>query len=77
MSEEKQDIPKFKSSLEFLDYLIGEFTEMIMTNKVKPKVGDVLKMIELRKKLSADSKTQEKFWELIDQLRQEELQDDA
>jgi hypothetical protein len=38
-----------------------------------PKVGDLVKIIELQRRLSSDSKAEEQFWEIIERLRQEEL----
>lgn len=57
--------------------MLQEIKEAIVTgvrNKtIKPKVGDLLKILELQRKLASDTKAEEKFWEVIEQLRQGEL----
>ena len=37
------------------------------------KVGDLLKVIELKRKLSVEGKGEKKFWDMVNKLRQEEL----
>ena len=66
----------FSSDKERLDKIKGEITDQILNKKIKAKVGDLLKIIELQNKLSTDSGAEEKFWEMIEKLRQEELKDE-
>jgi len=39
-------------------------------------VGDLLKILEIQKKLSSDTSAEEKFWEIIEQIRRTELKDE-
>ncbi|GEM_PF-2130234 len=38
-----------------------------------PKVGELLKVIEMKKKLAIEGKAEKKFWERLNQIRTEEL----
>ncbi|NMC42753.1 MAG: hypothetical protein GYA46_02445 [candidate division Zixibacteria bacterium] len=66
---------QFKTDQERLDFIKTTIMDQIQDNLISLKVGDLLKIFEIQKKLSSDSKTEEKFWEVIEQLRQEELKD--
>ncbi len=66
----------FTSDKEILDYLKRTIVEQIQCGKINLKVGDLLKILEIQKKISSDSGAEEKFWELIEQIRQTELEDD-
>jgi len=56
-----------------LDALIDRLFEDVMRKEEKTKVADLLKAIELRRKLGGgDDRTQE-FWRMIQSLRQEAL----
>ena len=57
-----------------LDDLIAKSFEKIAANSEKlDKIGDLLKMIELRRKLSPTDHEQKKFWKMIDRIRQEKM----
>jgi hypothetical protein len=73
----EQETPKrqFKTDQEMLDHMKTTIMDQIQDGNLNLKVGDLLKIFEIQKKLSSDSKTEEKFWEVIEQLRQEELKD--
>jgi hypothetical protein len=73
----KQETSKrqFKTDQEMLDHMKTTIMDQIQDGNLNLKVGDLLKIFEIQKKLSSDSKTEEKFWEVIEQLRQEELKD--
>lgn len=58
-----------------LEEIKKKIMKQVKSGRIKLKVGDFLKILEIQKKLSSDSKTEEKFWEVIEQLRQEELKD--
>ncbi len=62
-----------KSDQKMLDEIKEKIFKQIKENKIQLKVGDLLKILEIQKKLYADSGTEEKFWEMIEKLRQEEL----
>jgi len=53
--------------------MLDRFDEMVRNRDYIPKVGDLVKIIELQRKLSSDSDAEGRFWEFIERLRQEEL----
>ncbi len=59
--------------LRLLELLINKFIEKLEKNGFEPKVQDALKAIQLKQKLAQTSEAEKIFWELIDQLRKEEL----
>jgi len=64
-----------KTDLEILQKLKDAFMDQLENGEIKLKVGDLLKVLEIQKKLKSDSSAEEKFWEIIEQIRQEELKD--
>jgi hypothetical protein len=58
---------------EILDFLKVKFLNRVKKGEIELKVGDLLKILEIQKKLASDSSAEEKFWEIIEQIRQEEL----
>jgi len=63
----------FSSDKERLDYLKDLFMEQAQKEPINLKVGDFLKILEIQKKVSTDAGAEQKFWEFIEQIRQEEL----
>ena len=61
------------SDLRLLELHINKFIEKLEKNGFEPKVQDALKAIQLKLKLAQTSDAEKIFWELIDQLRKEEL----
>ncbi len=61
------------SDLRVLEMLVNKFIEKLEKNGFVPKVQDALKAIQLKQKLAQTSEAEKIFWELIDQLRAEEL----
>ncbi|UCB53088.1 MAG: hypothetical protein JSV10_03115 [Candidatus Zixiibacteriota bacterium] len=61
------------SDLRLLELLISKFIEKLEKNGFEPKVQDALKAIQLKQKLAQTSEAEKIFWELIDQLKKEEL----
>jgi hypothetical protein len=60
----------------FLDDIICKHYREILKkieNEEELKLGDWLKMIELKRKLAPSDTVQKKFWEKLEQIRQEEL----
>lgn len=59
----------------FLEELIQYVRKKLSSGKYQVKVADAIKAIEVREKMrSRGKKSKEKiFWELIDQIREEEL----
>lgn len=61
--------------LTFLDKLIKNYSSQLLKNgDEKIKLGDLLKMIELRRKLSPENSEQKKFWKMLNKVRKENLQ---
>lgn len=60
----------------FLEDLISEHYKKLL-QRIKDgeniKLGDWLKMIELKRKLTPADAEQKKFWEKLDKIRKEEL----
>jgi hypothetical protein len=61
------------SDLRLLELLINKFIDKLEKNGFEPKAQDVLKAIQLKQKLAQTSEVEKLFWELLDQLRNEEL----
>ena len=70
-----QKQPRFSSDKKLLDFIKDEIEKQVRSGKIKLKVGDLLKILELQNKLSKDSSAEEKFWEMLEKIRQEELKD--
>ena len=64
-----------KTDQEILEDLKDRFMDQVENGEIKLKVGDLLKILEIQKKLASDSSAEEKFWEIIEQIRQGELKD--
>lgn len=69
----KKKLPK--TDQELLQEIKEMIWEQVNNGEIKLKVGDLLKILEIQKKLASDSSAEEKFWEIIEQIRQEELKD--
>jgi len=61
------------SDLEMLDYLRNELYKTFKEDKKKIKLTDLLKVIEMKKKLSVAGEAEKKFWQMINELREETL----
>ena len=64
---------KSLDDLEILEYLKDKLYRAIENDKPQPKVGDLLKVIELKRKLAVTGKAEKKFWDMINAIRKEEL----
>lgn len=63
-----------QATVEKLDKLIEKFYEHILANAESyAKVGDLLKMIELKNKLLPDNSNQKEFWKMMEQIRKQKL----
>lgn len=76
MAKRRKKKLKFKSDLEIIEYLKNLIVSEIQEGTIKLKVGDLLKILEIQKRLSSDSSAEKKFWEVIEQIRKEELKDE-
>ncbi len=59
--------------LEMLEELQKEFLQKLRDNDYEPKVADLLRLLDMKTKLKLSDDGKRKFWELIDQIRREEL----
>jgi hypothetical protein len=75
MSEERKH-HHFSSDTDRLQKVKEEITDQILNREIKVKVGDLVKIIELQNKLFTGPDAEEKFWEMIEKIRQEELKDE-
>jgi len=66
-----------KSDLELLEELQDRIMQELREKEINPKVGDLLKALELKLKLKLPEDEKTKIWELINQLRKEELSSDT
>ncbi len=62
-----------KSDLEVLEEIQDKIIEELRSKEINPRVGDLLKALELKMKLRLPEEERQKIWELINQLRNEEL----
>ncbi len=75
MNESEKEI---QSELDLLDNLIKNYYKQLEKNgDEKVKLGDFLKMIELRRKLSPENSEQKKFWKMINKIRHDNLKSEA
>jgi hypothetical protein len=65
----------YKSDMERLDRLKDLIMQNADNGKIQLKVGDLLKILELQKKLSTDKNAEDKFWQMLEDIRKEELKD--
>ncbi len=64
---------KTLDDLQILEDVRNTLHKIFKNNPEKTKVGDLLKVIELKKRLSVSGSGEKKFWEMINKLREEEL----
>ncbi len=63
--------------LRLMEMLINKFIQKLEKNGFEPKVQDVLKAVQLKQKLAKTSEAEKMFWELIDELRSQELENSS
>ena len=60
-----------------LDDLIRRcYQELLKSIEEHPKLGDFLKMVELRRKLAPGDSDQKQFWKMLEKIRRETLGQD-
>ncbi len=64
---------KIIDDLDILEDLKQAIYNAIKNDEPQPKVGDLLKVIELKRKLSVEGKGEKKFWDMVNKIREEEL----
>ena len=77
MAESSGSVKKRPSDLEVLEEIQDKIIEELRSKEINPKVGDLLKALELKMKLKLPEEEKQKIWELINQLRKEELSSEA
>ncbi len=59
--------------LDVLEYIKNKLYEEFKSGNNKVKVGDLLKVMEMKNKLSVTGKAEKIFWEMINKIRESEL----
>ena len=77
MAKASGSAKKRPSDLEVLEEIQDKIIEELRSKEINPKVGDLLKALELKMKLKLPEEEKQKIWELINQLRKEELSSEA
>ncbi len=72
--EEKSE--EYQSDYDRLERVKAEIMRKIEAGEFSVKVGDLLKVVELQKRMSTDSSAEQAFWDAIEQIRQGELRHD-
>jgi hypothetical protein len=67
------DKTKDPPDLRLLEILINKIIKKLEDNSYEPKVQDALKAIQLKQKLAQTSEAEKTFWQLIDDIRRQEL----
>ncbi|RKX21917.1 MAG: hypothetical protein DRP35_03180 [Candidatus Zixiibacteriota bacterium] len=68
------EVQNDSNDLNFLDDLIAIFYKKLkkqLNEEENLKLGDFLKMVELRRKLTPDKNSQKKFWDLLENIRKQ------
>ena len=65
------------NDLEILEEIQAKIVEELRNKEINPRVGDLLKALELKIKLRLSQDDKEKIWELLNQLRDAELTSDG
>ena len=73
LGKETSDKTKHPTDLMLLDMLIQKIIKKLEDNSYEPKVQDALKAIQLKQKLAQTSEAEKTFWQLIDDIRRQEL----
>ncbi|MEW5995226.1 MAG: hypothetical protein AB1744_12665 [Candidatus Zixiibacteriota bacterium] len=74
MPQAGNDDGRFPDDLRLLDDLIRRYyRELLCSIDKNVKLGDFIKMIELRRKLAPGDTEQKQFWKMLERIRREEL----
>lgn len=66
---------EYALELKVLDELITNYYKKLLKKEDESvKLGDLLKMIELKRKLAPENSEQKKFWKMLNKIRKENLQ---
>jgi len=61
------------SDFEFLQEIQARIGKKLKVKDIEPKLADLLKVIELKYKIKDESQKEKVFWDLVDELVDEEL----
>jgi hypothetical protein len=74
MPRRKRESVDLPEDLAMLDELISQcYGELLRSVKGNAKLGDFIKMIELRRKLAPKDSDQREFWDMLDRIREKML----
>lgn len=62
-----------QTDMEILEEVRARIVKELRKSEFKPRVSDLLKLLELKLKMKLTESDKEKLWELINQIRSEEL----
>ncbi|MCK4632642.1 MAG: hypothetical protein KAT79_05190 [candidate division Zixibacteria bacterium] len=72
MARRKANVADLPDDLALLDDLIGKcYSELVKSITKTAKLGDFIKMIELRRKLAPAESDQKKFWNMLARIHRE------
>ena len=72
-SDRKDSRDREARYLEFIELLIDKSIERLKRRTFRPKIQDALRAIRLKQKVFKDSQAEKSFWDMIEEVRQEEL----
>jgi len=72
----KLSAPEKESDLETLEKLQADILKRLNENDFQAKVADFLKVLDFKTKLKLSNPGKKTFWDLIDQIRKEELREE-
>lgn len=68
-------VEKLLGDLEILEELQRDIMEKLKRSDYEPKIADLLKVLDSKAKLKLPETGKQRFWELIDQMRKDELKE--
>jgi len=72
-SDHKDSRDREARYLEFIELLIDKSIKRLQRRSFRPKIQDALRAIRLKHKVFKDSEAEKSFWDMIEEVRQEEL----
>jgi len=74
MAVKKKTPSDFPENLTMLDDLLARYyRELLKSIEEKPKLGDFIKMMELRHKIAPNDSDQKGFWKMLEKVRRDTL----
>ncbi|SYZ72434.1 hypothetical protein TRIP_C20549 [Candidatus Zixiibacteriota bacterium] len=61
------------TDLEMMEIMINDLFEKFRNNSKGVKVGDIMKIMEYKRKITLSDKSERKFWEMINGIREAHL----